>query len=104
MRTCKNCGGPLPPKHRIWCKKKKCQRKREKQWKTQMLEHWKLAGGTRRRPDSLKPIGHPDRTCQYPPNATKKCGKPLTGTANYFYCPEHAKKIGDWEGIEASDK
>lgn len=102
--TCDNCGGPLPYRHRRWCFKKECQEKAAKTHKMSVLALQRRYGDTKRKPDSIKPKGHPERTCQYPPNATHKCGKPLTNTANYFFCREHAKDVSMWDGIEAAEK
>lgn len=60
----------------------------------------KERGYSNRKSVNAKIVGHPDRRCQYPPNATKKCGKSLAGTMNMFFCKEHASKVNDWVGID----
>jgi hypothetical protein len=99
MAVCSNCGGPLPPRHRKWCGKDDCRKAGDRAYSHR--HRGGLAKSRLKFKGELK--DHPGRTCQFPPDARHKCGKPLSGTANYFFCPTHAGKVGLWVGIEGGN-
>ena len=89
---CDECGDPLPPGYRRWCDKPACRRAAEKEGHRQAREYQRRNGGSRRRPDDLRP--------PYNSDLCNLCHKPLGRTFNRYYHVECHRKISHVEGLE----